>query len=72
MSEQLFPRPRRTPKDKSGRRWRVKYDLTYEGGGGEWSGYYRSKTMSFVCAWFNVYVASYGGTAIRIDQWSKP
>lgn len=67
--KQLYPRSRsKYRRDKSGRRWRVDYDLTYDGGGGSWSGYYRTKTGAKVSAWLNVYIKSWGGSAVLFQQ----
>ena len=70
MSEQLYPSPsrearlerRRSRAEK--RRYRVDYDLAYDGGGSEWSGYYRTRAGAKVAAWWNVHVSSWGGTAV--------
>lgn len=64
---QLYPRecPAR---DKSGRRWRVDYDLAYDGGGCRWSGYYRTRVGARVAAFWNFYVASWGGSAVLHEQ----
>lgn len=64
----LYPRELRTW-DLSGRRWRVDYWLAYDGGGGEWSGYYRTRRGAKLAAWWNYHLASYGGSADLIDQW---
>lgn len=58
----------RPQRDESYRPYHVYYDLSYEGGGREWVGYYRTKVGAIVCAWINVYILSWGGTA---RLWSK-
>ena len=68
MSKQLYPRPRRE-KDKSGRRWRVDYDLAYDGGGsGPFINYYRTRKGAKIAAFWNIHVSSWGGSAILTDQ----
>jgi hypothetical protein len=63
---QLYPRPKR---DKSHRRWRVEYDLAYDGGGsGYWQAYYSNKLFALVATWWNVHISSWGGSAILYDQ----
>ncbi len=49
------------------RRWHVRYDLAYDGGGGEWVGYYRSLLGAKIAVWWNRNIASWGGTA---EIWS--
>ena len=63
MSERLYPREPKV-KDKSGRRFHVFYDLAYDmGGGGKWTGYYRTRLGAKIAAWWNVHLLSWGGTA---------
>lgn len=61
--EKLYPRPRRE-KDLSPYLWMVEYDLAYDGGGSRWKGYYRAKWWAKVCAFYNVRIGSWGGTAV--------
>ena len=65
MSKQLFQRP---DKPTPNRRWRVDYDLAYDGGGTEWSGYYHTRPLALIAAWYHSYIGSWGGTAILFDQ----
>ena len=67
MNEQLYPRPCKL-KDKSNRRWHVDYEITYDGGGSNWSGFYRTYIGARIAAWWNVHVASWGGNAILYDN----
>lgn len=67
MGTRLYPRPRRH-KDKSGRPWRVDYDLAYDGGGQSWSGFYRTIVGARIAAFWNVQVASWGGSAVLHRQ----
>jgi hypothetical protein len=60
--------PHRPARDKSHRRWRIEYDLAYDGGGGRWNGYYRTQLGARICAFLNLYVLSWGGGAILHDQ----
>lgn len=55
-------------KPKSDRRWRVVYNLAYDGGGGYWNGYYRTKLGAQVARWWNTHIASWGGNTLLIDQ----
>lgn len=55
-------------KSKSDRRWRVVYDLAYDGGGGYWNGYYRTLMGARIAKWWNLHISSWGGTALLIDQ----
>jgi hypothetical protein len=69
MTQQLYPKPPRKKKDKSGRRWRVDYDLIYDfGGSGTWSGYHRTKFGALVAAWYFKTLDSWGGTVLLTDQ----
>ena len=69
MSEQVVLYPRKKYyRDKSGRRFRVKYDLVYDGGSAEWDGYYRTYWGARVAAWWHQHFSSWGGTAILIDR----
>lgn len=69
LGEKIYPRTPRKRRDKTGRRWRVDYDLAYEGGGdSQWSGYYRTRLGALISAWINEYVKSYGGNAVLYDQ----
>ena len=67
--ESLYPNPKREARQarrqvrREQRRYRVAYDLLYDGGGGEWTGYYRTRVGARIAAWWNVHVSSYGGTA---------
>lgn len=62
MSTRLYPRERKT-RDKSGRRFHVAYDLSYDYCNSQWTGYYRTLIGAHVAAWWNVHVLSWGGTA---------
>jgi hypothetical protein len=64
---QLYPRPN-GKKKQSDRRWRVDYDLAYDGGVTHWSGYYPNKAFAIIATWWNVSVSSWGGTAFLYDQ----
>jgi hypothetical protein len=58
----------RARRDKSHRPWRADYDLAYDGGGSEWSGYYRTRVGAEVAIWLNLYVLSWGGSAELVQQ----
>lgn len=62
MSEVLYPKPR-PPKPPSTKPWAVDYELAYDGGGGEWTGYYRWRWSAKAAAWLNHNILSYGGGA---------
>ena len=70
MSKRLYPSPRREARlarrqsKAELRTWRVDYDLAYDGGGGCWSAYYRTRVGARIAAWWNVHVSSWGGTAV--------
>lgn len=66
VSEKLYPKER-PEKGMSRRRWRVDYDLAYDGGGSRWSDYYRTRFGAKVSAWLNVRLRSWGGSAILFD-----
>lgn len=68
MAEQLYPRRNKVPRDLSYRRWRVDYDLTYDGGSVEWTGYYSKLVQAKLAAFWNVRVSSWGGSAFLTDQ----
>lgn len=57
----------RPQRDHSDRRWHVRYDLAYDGGGSQWVGYYRTFTGAKLAVWWNRNVASWGGTAAIFD-----
>lgn len=65
--KQLYPRHRRY-KDKSDRRWHVDYDLAYDGGGDVWVGYYHTIFGARIAAFWNEYIASWGGSAVLYDR----
>lgn len=65
----LYPRELRTYRDLSGRRWRVDYDLVYDGGSSTWTGHYRTHRGARLAAWRNYHLSSWGGTADLTDQW---
>jgi hypothetical protein len=67
VSERLYPKEKQY-RDKSGRRWRVDYDLAYDGGGTSWKGYYRTRWGARVAAWWNYHFASWGGSAVLVEQ----
>lgn len=56
---------------KSKRPWGIRFDLAYDSGGEEWTQYYRTKIGARISAWFQNYVASWGGTAIMFDNRKK-
>ena len=63
----LYPRPNRA-RDKSHRRWRVEYDLLYDGGDQQWLGFYRTKAGACIAAWWHRIFSSWGGSAYLTDQ----
>lgn len=58
----VYPKPRRY-RDHSDRPWRVDYDLAYDGGGSQFSQYYRTKFGARFSIWRQMHVASWGGSA---------
>lgn len=64
---ETYPKQRRK-RDKSRRRFRVRYDLAYDGGGCLWDGYYRSRVGAAIAIFWNMHVASYGGSADLFDR----
>ena len=62
MPEQLYPKNRK-PKNKSWKPWHIHYDLSYDGGGSRWTGYYRTRTWAKVCAFVETHIRSWGGSA---------
>lgn len=68
MDKQLYSWGRKQ-RDKSHRKWRVDYHLANDGGGGRWSGYYRTKFGAKVAAFWNVKFASWGGSAVLRNIW---
>ena len=64
-----WPHPERASRrDESGRRWRVEYDLAYDGGGEEFTRWYHTEFGARVSIWWNRNISSWGGSAILIDQ----
>ena len=72
--ESLYPNPKRKARQarrqvrREQRRYRVAYDLLHDGGGGEWTGYYRTRVGARLAAWWNVHVSSWGGTADLMQE----
>jgi hypothetical protein len=46
------------------RPWGVTFSLAYDGGGEEWTQYYRTKFGRRVSIIWHKYIASWGGTAV--------
>ena len=67
MRVETYPRKRKAPRDKSNRRFHVKYALVYDGGEVQWTGYYNEYIFARVMLWYNMYFGSWGGTAKLID-----
>lgn len=67
MTERLYPKERPQP-DHSDRRWRLDCQLAYDGGGSEWSGYYRTLWGARLAAWWHYHIASWGGSIVLVDQ----
>ena len=68
VGQQLHPAPKQG-RGSPNRRWRVDYDLAYDyGGSGKWSGYYHTRLLARIAAFWNTYVGSWGGTAVLFDQ----
>lgn len=44
-------------------RWRVDFDLAYDGGGAAWTQYYKTKIGACFSMVWHKYVASWGGKA---------
>lgn len=66
MGETLYPqKAKRLDRElgKKMRTWRIEYDLIYDGGNGEWVGYYRTYIGARIAAYWNVWIASWGGSA---------
>lgn len=65
----LYPKPRREEVRRlkqlyrEKRKWRVEYDLNYDGGSSIWTGYYRTLIGAKLLAFYNIRIASWGGTA---------
>ena len=79
MSEQTarWPKPpsaRRKARRRrvEARRFRVHYDLAYDGGGSEWDGYYRTRAGAVLAIWWNRHVSSWGGSAELYDRDAHP
>ena len=66
---QLYPSP--SKQERAARRqakretfpFAVDYDLAYDGGGAAFTQYYRTRLAARWCAFWNVRIASWGGTA---------
>lgn len=44
-------------------RWRIYFDLAYDGGGASWTQYYWTKTGARFSRIWHLYIASWGGRA---------
>jgi hypothetical protein len=67
MTEEKTPHykypPERVPASwNDHRRWHVAYDLIYDGGSARWEAYYRTYLGGRIAVWWNVNIASWGGT----------
>ena len=71
MSETIYPKKKKRKPEKH-RRWRVDYHLIYDGGGVEWSKQYRTRWGAKIAAWYNHYIASWGGAVTLVDQEREP
>lgn len=67
---QLYPKERKV-RDVSHRRWRLDCHLAYDGGGSEWSDYYRTLWGAKIAAFMHHHVFSWGGSIELIDTF-KP
>lgn len=54
----------REPKPKTQRRYRVRYDLAYDGGGDQWEDFYRTRLGARFAIFWNRQFASWGGSAV--------
>lgn len=76
--QQLYPSPTRAERRnrkqqrREQRRWSVEYDLLYDGGSSQWTGWYRSRATARMCAYWNVNIGSWGGSAHLIDHVYDP
>ena len=61
----VYPKPRRH-RDHPDRPWRVHYALVHDGGGSSWSGHYRTSRGARMSIWWNMHVASWGGSAVLV------
>lgn len=61
-----FPR-RRKRRVPTHRRFHVRYDLAYDGGGDTWTGYYHTPLIARLAIFYNMRIASYGGKAVLVD-----
>lgn len=64
MTEQLYPKPLKSEKTYSNRRWAVDYCLIYDGGSSKWTGYYHTRFLAKFAAFWNHNLFSYGGVAM--------
>ena len=53
---------------KTHRRYKVIYNLAYDGGGCEWDGYYRTLLGANIAIFWNLNLASWGGLYKLYDQ----
>lgn len=67
MTKQLYPKVKKSL-DHSHRRWRVDYNLTYDYYTDEFTLYYNTYLWMRWCVFYNVKIASWGGTAVLTDQ----
>jgi hypothetical protein len=68
--EPILSLPRSKPeRDDSGRRYRVEFDLIYDGGGSSWTGWYRTYFGArWAMFWMRRFPFSWGGTAELFDS----
>ena len=53
------------------RRWRMHYDLAYDGGGSEFDQYYRTRFGARWSAFWHLHFRSWGGSAKLFDEGRK-
>lgn len=70
MTERLYPSPnkRRRRLDDATLRWRVDWELAFDGGGETGTAYFATRWGARLYAWYMYHLASYGGVVELTDQ----
>ena len=63
-----YPKAKKPRLSAKIRKYRVAYDLAYDGGSSKWDGLYRTLVGARLAIFWNRKVASWGGTAVLYDR----
>jgi len=67
----VYPKPKKPPRDKSHRKYRVCYNLLYDGGYVHWEGWYHFWILARLAIPLNMYVGAWEGKAVLYKRDAK-